>query len=234
MDAVPPGSMSAANLLISAGSWLVNLVFGKSILLRKIGQLSPNVSVHVFTSLLGTPVSVNHSSRGAKQYLYISKFAYITAITDSHDQVLMYSITTRRSDFNPRLVLGPYTTEKIAADLRLGKSVFADLDKLGSSGQVSSGLGNRRMHYVEEYYFGNPGLYQSYAFSLNDAGYVKSSDAHVINSGADSTDDERLKDFRGNSVINTYIITGPHLSLDSVSEDFEVGVDLDQVRMLKR
>jgi hypothetical protein len=39
-----------------------------------------------------------------------------------------------------------------------------------SPGQAAAWLGAHNWHYFEPYYFGNPGYYQNFVFSINDAG----------------------------------------------------------------
>ena len=215
---------------------ITNFVLRKRNTLSKIQQLAAGTTIGYFSERLGSPAFINDYG-DRKRLTYVQPDFYVGAITDAHDLVIMFSVTTRSGRFNPVLGLGPYTTDrKKKIKISLGKTSFADVDILGTSGKVSMGAGARRGFYVEEYYFGNPGLYQNYCLSLIDAGYHNSSNSTGLNFNTpdiDSTTDLRLQEFRKSTVINTYTIVGP-LMTEPIAAGIDFGVDLDQVRVLNR
>jgi len=150
--------------------------------------------------------------------------------------VLAFSITTRNKRFNPTLTLGPYSIDNQLVRIRLGKTRFAELTSLARPSSISSSLGARRFHYYEEYYFGNPGKYQTYVFALNDAGCDPwerwdAWDHPKISDGWTSIDDPEVAAFRRTAAINTYAVIGPHISPENLNA-FVFGPNYDQVRIL--
>ncbi|MFA6408342.1 MAG: ETEC_3214 domain-containing protein [Candidatus Paceibacterota bacterium] len=220
--------------LIFVYKQLEQMIFYKRVWLRKIDQLAASVNINLFFEILGSPVFIN-TSENRKQYVFINDLFYADATADLNGTVLMYTVTTRRSDFNPTLKLA----NAIAA-IKLGIDTFQELDAVAfGSGKVSSGLGNRRAFYFEEYYFGNPGLYQTYLFGINDAGSQKGTEGGSVNGsiynlGATETTDPRIQDFRKAAVINTFGVTAPYNNnLDEIGVNLRLGVDLDQVRTVR-
>lgn len=198
-------------------------------LLKTISKLATTTTIEYFVSLLGSPVFAT-VSQGLKQHIFVDPRFYVEAVADSDGQVLMFSVTIRRKSFNPALVINKGGRPSI--NVKLGVTRFSDLDDLGE-GAVRSGLGAHRVHYQEEYYLGNPGLYQAYAFSLNDAGVVpKEFKENIFNLGAEVTSDPRLQTFRSHTRINTYTIVAPHKNLSDLGDFMRTGADYDQVRLL--
>lgn len=190
-----------------------------SIMLKRLDRLSADTNINYFIDMIGNPVFINNVSdenKKYKEYIFVDKLFYVQAITDIDDKVLVYSITTRDKNFNPKLKLWDVTIE-------LGKTKFSELDSLGYDPvRVVSFLAAHDFHYGEEYYFGNPANYQSYVFSLNESGYwgiayngeedfvAPPHDPWI--DGIIDKENEEIKNFRENSVINTYTITSPLLA----------------------
>jgi hypothetical protein len=220
--------------LILVFNFLETTLFKKAYAKRRLAKLAPSTTINFFNSILGSPTFVNDGGE-TKQYVFVDDLFYVTAVTDLSDKVLAYSVTTRRKDFHPSFTLGPYSITREMVVIKLGKSTFSEINKLGDySGRVSSGLGARRSFYSEEYYFGNPGRYQTYLFCVNDAGFTRMGDPQVLNIGATTTSDPQIQRFRKSTIINTYTITAPHLTSDTLRSKGVswIGPDLDQVRIL--
>ncbi len=214
--------------LLLVYQWINNKVRYKQIWLEKINQLGPSMTIGFFIEILGSPVFIN-TIGSFKEYVFVHDLFYADAIADANGQVIMYSVTTRRPDFNP--VLRVNEAGNPSLHVTLAKTSFANLGL--SSGEIRSGLGNRRAFYVEEYYLGNPGLYQTYGFSINDAGSpTEYGDAQLLNSGITSTADPRIQDFRKESIINTYTIAAPFSMSMSEIAPMRLGVDQDQIRTM--
>lgn len=207
-------------------------LFRKRIWLRKISRLAPGTTLAFFTANLGTPVFV-WTEGETKRYVFVDRLFYIEAVTDSDNTVLMYAVTTRSKHFNPKLTLGPYSSDKSTVRVQLGKTTFTEIDALEHEGTVISGMGARRIFYAEQFYFGNPGLYQQYAVGCNDAGFMRRDESitfGVLNENAGNTRDPRLQSFRKAMLINTYAVGAPHFDMNSIIG--RLGADYDQVRVL--
>jgi len=213
--------------LLLVYQWLKNKIHYKEIWLEKIGELGPSMIINFFIETLGSPVFINTIGK-FKQYVFVHDLFYADAIANADGQVVMYSITTRSINFNPILKVNEGGNPSL--NVILGKTTFADLGL--SSGKVRSGLGNRRAFYVEEYYLGNPGLYQTYGFSVNDAGdpwHVEVDTPQLLNAGITDTDDPRLQVLRKKSIINTYTIAA--FPTGEIAP-MRLGVDQDQIRTM--
>ena len=219
-------------------------------LIKNLQLLSAGVNINYLKTIFGQPCFVNKKEQRI-EYIFVNKYYYLQAITNTDDKVLATSITTREPNFNPLISLGPYTTDRKTFNVELGKTTFFELEKngFGKPTSVSGGIGNRRFFYGEEYYFGNPGNYQYYYFSLNDAGYIKYSEGDdwslplIDEQGKVKLENPKTENFRKNQIINTFTITDPLVNTNDVcfsgfAEDnsekcFYLGPDLDQVRILK-
>ena len=197
--------------------------------------------INYFEGLLGNPVFVNYSEyNGFKEFIFVNEFFYTQAITNDSGRVLAYSITTRKEDFNPEIELGPYTTENKIIKVKLGKTKFYEIDgvSFGDPESIDSRLGVHDWFYSEEHYFGNPGNYQSYFFSVNQAGYGNEFYPPAIKDQRDNTvKNPEIIDFRKNAIINTYTITVPMVNSKTLglsnNENYLLGPDYNQVRVLR-
>lgn len=210
----------------------------KSMLMEEIASLAASVHIGYFTERLGSPVFVNTSDAGAKEYVFVNKYFYVQAITDTEGQVQRYAVTTRDKEFNPSFKL--FDGQEIV----LGKSHFSDIE----CGKITSLWGAHDFHYDEEFYFGNPGNYQSFFFALNESGYpgIEHEDDDnfafpiEIESTKPSCDDGAVQKFRKKAIINTYAVTAPYVGFSEESDEeatslgFGIGPNYNQVRILPR
>lgn len=170
--------------------------------------------------------SESHRTRQV-EYIFVDESFFVQAITTSEGEVIAYSVTTRTRHFNPKLVLRSF-----GVTVQLGRTRFAQLNALRNPVRLISAVGARRFHYGEIYYLGNPGKYQTFVFSLNDAGYlsIPHTGIHFLMERPDF-DDARLKAFRNDAVINTYTVTAPNVGVEDLGP-IRFGANLDQVRTL--
>ncbi len=204
----------------------------KRVLRRQILQLSAGVNIAHFQAVLG-PQMFARTISARREHVFVNKYSYIQAITDLDGSVTAFSVTTRKSNFNPILVLGPFSITGEVLQIRLGKTKFAEIESFAKPGGIVSSLGARRIHYYEDYYFGNPGNYQTFIFGINDAGYLDHGHPPTPYQPALSVKDAEVKEFRERSVINTYTITAPLLSAKDAGGGFWFGPDYDQVRIVE-
>ncbi|MFI7896528.1 ETEC_3214 domain-containing protein [Streptomyces sp. CACIS-1.16CA] len=145
---------------------------------------------------------------------------YLVTWCNEHDEVLMYSLTTRSRLFRPRVSVGPHR-------ITLGKTSLAALPEPGSGPWHE--LGARRFSYAEEHYFGNPGGYLSWAVGTSDAG---SPLAPPIGCQGDSWAADDVAAYRRTARINSVLVVGPAIDLEGVLPR-GIAPDLDTVRLLE-
>jgi hypothetical protein len=180
--------------------------------------------------------------RAFLESIYIDRDFYVQAFSDVDGAVVAFSVTTRSRRFRPALRSpGSYHTglgriERLLRlsegepifEIKLGKSRFTSL---GEPQKAAAWVGARRMSYYEAYWLGNPGHYQWYVFSINDAGAI-AWDAPLIGtilgqdgpwefewgfSGEEESNWEKVpgwREFRRKARPSTYTIIGPTLSID--------------------
>ena len=111
--------------------------------------------------------------------VWIDRDYYVQAYANMDESVLSYSVTTRAPRFRPALrhPSGGFAGERRYLRLlglrrprpfTLTKTRFGALSEL--PGRAESWVGFHNWHYYEAYWGGNPGLYQWFVFSINDAG----------------------------------------------------------------
>jgi hypothetical protein len=169
---------------------------------ERLSRLGTGVTLEFFTSVLGGPPAVKRQvtsnvpelidgtdkfQRVPKDFwecFYIDRNYYVQVISDEHETVFSFSITTRRKRFNPVFHGTPYPSwwERVQMRVRsraryeplfkvkLGKTHFAEIQAWGPPKKVSSWLAARIATYSEIRYFGNPGYYQTYVFTASTAG----------------------------------------------------------------
>lgn len=179
---------------------------------------------------------------------------YVQAVANDDETVLAFSVTTRKPRFNPRFQspagyferrspvvrgwsVGKFTRE---FDLRLGHTTFAQA--IEYPGDVKSYVGAHNWGYSETHWGANPGLYQHFVLSVNDAGAkAAGEEVQLLYPGGPGDEFEwngdppyeevpHLVAFRKAATINTFSIIGPDLQ----PQDYPVafGPRQDQVRVI--
>ncbi len=188
-----------------------------------------------------TDTEITISDLVVKEYIFGNQYFYLQVLTDASGRVLAYGVTTRKADFNPSFKIlehgkvPPKNLEKAISlpfNITLGKTHFSDFPY--SPENIFAYLGARRLYYHEEYYFGNPGEYQSYFIGVNDSGFVNINDDSLdfFNKDEINTDDKSVANFRKSSTINTFLVTFPMGGFESALRKYLIGPDLDQVRVI--
>ncbi len=183
--------------------------------------------------------------QNVKEYIFGTNFYYVQVLADHLNKVLAYGVTTRDKDFNPSFTIleGLYYISKDnildrskdksgAKTIILGKTKFSDL---GVPVDTFARLGAHDFYYHEEYYYGNPGNYQSYFFSANESGYlnVDNSNLSFFNSKNINTENQEVSEFRNNSIVNTIYFTAPGEGFDNLMlRKFLIGPDYYQIRVV--
>jgi len=204
--------------------------------LDDVKKLSAGTNIDYIKRIVGNPVFVHKignkkNDEKLKEYIFVNDMFYTQVITDDTDTVLMYSVTTRNIGFNP--TFEEWDGEKYVS-ITLGKSHFVDFQNIPD--KVNVYCGARRVNYSEEHYFGNPGKYQTYILSENDAGVFSEESANpcdIQDPASDNIDpnNEKVTKFRREGLVNTFSVTSPLY----VNEDefvFNYGPNLDEVRVL--
>jgi hypothetical protein len=165
--------------------------------LRRLGTYA---QLTFFSSVLGEPPAQRRRVFGQRttfdengqrvvgprifvEALWVDPAFYVQAIADEDETIHAYSVTARTKRFRPafrppgataipltgirRLLLRREYRIKPNREIVLGKTRFADLD---NPLNASSWVGAHNAHYFETHYFGNPGYYQHFIYSVNDAG----------------------------------------------------------------
>jgi len=190
------GAIAVAGLL--RGLWRKTLGRRRDRYAR-LRRLGTNAQLAYFTSVLGEPPAMRRTfeseisrfdeygrwvpdSKTFIEVVYIDRDFYVQALTDVDETVHAYSVTTRSKHFRPsfrppggfaverHLVLrrlGLHYRYERNRGIKLGKTRFAELM---TPNQAASWVGAHNAHYFEAVYLGNPGLYQTFVYSINDAG----------------------------------------------------------------
>lgn len=245
-------------ITITQGFSIIKEQYSQSIgykrkMIKNLSLLSADVNIGYFINILGNPVFINNyeiadlikgefKDTNLSEYVFVHEYYFVQALTDDNDRIVAYSVTTRKGNFNPKLELGPFTRgEKKPLIIELGKTKFKELS--GDSQNVVSFLGIHNFYYHEAYYFGNPGNYQAYVFTLNEAGYAGLEEElnpytflppdKNITENLQTTDPD-IQKFRDNAVINTYTVTSPGELFGNELTSYRFGPKYHQVRILPR
>lgn len=198
-------------------------------LARSLHQLGGGTTLRWVEDRLGTPAFVREFPvlPGVRELMYHSRHAWIQVLADERDAVVRFSITVTDPRF--RLQVRDLTGGQLTATL--GRSTFAATETQAGPQGVSLMIGANRYEYAEAYWFGNPGGYQWYVLSHNDASAVGTIDWSVGGHGSTSfqtgmlesadavplgsvPQPDELARFRSGTTINTLTILGPSWSAD--------------------
>jgi hypothetical protein len=207
--------------------WYHSTLGRKRALAKSLNRLSAGVSIGYFQNILG-PAAFERTVNSLFEHVFVNPLFYVQAISKERT-VVSFSVTTRRRWFNPALKLGPYSLTGEVVSVRLGKTRFAEMDSFAKPKEIGCSVGRRRFEYHEEFYFGNPGNYQEFVLSVNDAGFRHH--PFISSLAPLSLDDPAVESFRREAVINTYTITAPLVSANDL-KGISRGPSYDQVRVL--
>lgn len=233
--------------------WYRRSIGSRRDLARRLNQLAAGVTTRYVEERFGAPAFVRKSGvlLGAKlgmtlvEQVYRTKHAWLQVLSDPHGAVVRFSITVTDPQF--RFQVGVLTGGQLQA--RLGHSRFSQVGSQLDPDGHSLWIGARRRGYSESYWFGNPGNYQRYVLSHNDAGTGEFSFA-VEQQGIGWHQDGFLKfdpapreglpefdpaaqyamEFRAMTTVNTLTVLGPHRDVAGLDEPH--GLDGDYVRVL--
>lgn len=185
-------------------------------------SLASGVTSDYFRERLGAP-ALERSHGGLRRLTWVFPLTYIHAVVDD-GTVQAFAVTIRARFFWPRLGSGLGSAPPV---VRLGRSSFADISD--EPGEIAGIWGARRFGYSEQFYFGNPGMYRTFAYGWNDAGVY--SDAYELAHSA-ATGTRPPEGSRRGSRPNTYAVSAPHVALREMMDSQSPGVDLDEVRVV--
>jgi hypothetical protein len=235
-------------------------------------RLGPQTQLSFFTSVLGEPPAIRHRVQGKTteyvgddlepvdvptdywECIWIDNDYYVQAVADKDETVLAFSVSTRNKKFNPRFrspagyfeprspVVRGWAIGTFAPsfNVRLGKTTLDQA--IEYPGDIYAWLGAHNWGYQEIHWGANPGLYQHFVLSINDAGFDPWSTVQTLfppeefggefRWTGDPPYEEvtRLAEFRRTARANTFTVIGPALS----PEDYPVayGPRLNEVRVV--
>jgi len=208
----------------------------KSPLYRKLGSLSTDMHIGHFIDVLGKPVFRNAAPYHFEE-VFVNDLFYVQALVDPNGNVMVYSVTTRDKRFNPEFDIGLTAAKGKKFPLRLGRTKFGDLPAQPYHVLMNGEAG--RFFFGEYYSMANLGDYQTFVFSVNDAGLIKVGNSSNLLANFyghfdpySLTMSEELKKFRNDTVINTYSVISANVDLRGIWIPF--GPDFEQVKVISK
>jgi hypothetical protein len=187
---------------------------------------------------------------GQRELVYRAKHAWIQVLVDEHEAVVRFSVTVTDPRF--RFQISDLTLGKLTA--KLGRTSFSGTHSQIEQQGRSLRIGAHNFEYAEAYWFGNPGNYQWYVVSHNDAGtgdfdftvggrgQFPFQDGILKSENMDCPEfdfqSEEAAQFRAKTTINTLTVLGPWRTDFQAGESVWTslaeprGPDSNQVRVL--
>jgi hypothetical protein len=173
----------ALGLCRGAMAWYRRTIGSRRILTARLNQLAAGVTTRWVEERLGPPafvgdfqlppqdavISAPDEPSVLRELIYRTKHAWIQILADENDAVARFSFTVTDPRF--RFQIGDLTFYQL--HVRLGHSRFSDVRTWTEPDGRSLNIAARRREYSESYWFGNPGNYQRYVLSHNEAGTGK-------------------------------------------------------------
>lgn len=211
----------------------------KGQLYSKIQKLSTKQSIDYFKNVLGTPNIINKKqvNEEGKIYIFINNYFYIKAITNKENEVISFSVTSRKKDFQPTYtIFSPLIQDNKYSKLftiTLNKTTFYKIEKISDEDSYCNyQWWPKGFSYVEGYYLGGTGDYQSIYIGIDDNGYI----GDYISNNLWSPDIDSIIDcseisdsFRKNKV-NSFMITSDfNQTVLTNHKQIKIGVDSGEV-----
>lgn len=131
---------------------------------NNLSHLAITVQIDYLKKYIGDPVVINYyEGKKEKEYIFIDPDYYVQIITNSYDKVLLFTVTTRKGDFNP-------TFNIRNVRIQLGKTTYYNQGIKPNNCYALAG-NTASSYYYEEYIGDNSTSYQNYSLGYNDAGY---------------------------------------------------------------
>lgn len=144
-------------------------IWRRPALTQAIRSISPQMQMGYYEQLFGAGAFISVQA-SLKSTVWVHPDAYILALSDSDDKVLLFSITVRNRWYRPKLFRGHIISiQGETLQIKLGKTCFAELPD--SPDGIQADVGAHTAHYDEAFWFGNPGHYQYFVYSANLAGH---------------------------------------------------------------
>jgi hypothetical protein len=218
--------LGIAVIIFSFLRWIINKLQEKNRFMKIVYLLDTGTPISYFMNLLGNPVHINNTDIG-QEYIFVNHYFYTQAITDSAGNISLFSITTRRKNFNPVL-----EGKSGSSFVVLGKTNFSKFSEPKRT--IANGDHGGITFYSEAYYFGYDGNYHTYFFSTNPNGYNGNlpeipESFLLINAPKNP---EKIKKFRDKAIINTYTIDG--FSCEKINDNWVFGPRYNQIRVFTK
>lgn len=196
-----------------------NSIDVKSSEYEKLSKLSTRVSIDYFKDILGTPRIVrNNEPVSNKEYVFINKYYYVMATTDKNEIVETFAVTSRDETFKPTFKVPDGYNNMVGSKITLNSDTFSNYHSTLEANNGNnipncySDIWPKGFSYIEGYYLGGSGEYQSFFVGLNDAGNLgtlKKDDFSIEQFEAINQDPSKCKpnDFRENRTFNTYMLS---------------------------
>jgi hypothetical protein len=224
-------------------------------LARRLNQIAAGVTCEYVEARFGPPAFARPFKRSpdlrdlamhVRELTYREKHAWLQTLVDRNNAVLRFSITVTDPKF--KFQIRDLTFGHLTA--KLGHSRFGDLKTWASPEGRNLRIGAHNHEYAEAYYFGNPGNYQHYVVSNNDAtlsefgypiqsrggpgwhqdGILQFDDLPPIGNQEFDPEAPYATSFRADTVINSLTVLGPLGPPELLAEPR--GPDSNQVRVL--
>lgn len=189
---------------------------------KRFNQLAAGVTTRYIEERFGAPAFVGVFAVPAAatmiadpkltEQVYHTKHAWLQIITDKRDVVVRFSITVT----DPRFGFQIRDLTFGLLEARIGHSRFSEIKAISSPEGTSLSIGAHTHEYAESYWFGNPGCYQRFVLSHNDAGTGSFGVPKIIWFAegvlkfGDQTPPEfpERQQFRAQTVVNTLTVLG--------------------------
>ncbi|MDO8565189.1 MAG: hypothetical protein Q7R67_00995 [bacterium] len=222
--------------------WISKKISHKKRLLTTISSLAIGTNIEYFKNLLGNPTFIN-TIENYTENIFINPYFYTQVFTNSDGKVVMYSITTRKDDFNPALSIG-WSSVPSWVPIRLRRFFYKDsvialgkarFSELGEPENIYKRGGEHFAplnYYSEQHYFGRSGSYLNYAFSISDNSAVFNNiPLYFYENVPENT--QELKRFRETNIFNTYTVIGSVEWNEIEKYEIEFGPKEPQLNLLE-
>lgn len=200
----------------------INDVFFQKKAEDNLNVIYTGTSIKYIESIFGPPIKETHSEDNKiSEYIYSFKKFYLQIVFNSDNTVVLYSVTSKSSDFHPNI---PYLNAPLGENFtRYGQDQHF----------LYSGRSSKFYEYAEYHYLGNPGNYRNFYLSYNPSGtdYQELEQLpDIFNDKNSPPKKDQLNSFREKNAPNTFAVGDINGSPDGIELYFGIGIDYYDAR----
>lgn len=239
-------------------SWYDTNIGWRHVEQEKINKISPQQNLRYIESILGQPIISESVNEEYIEHIFKLRGIWVQAVVDKDERVNLLTVTACEGSIKPRLSNTPFTKDIVLGETKMIDAVQSTSAYVDASGEIvihertQSPTASRydisgataASYILDEYYLGNPGRYQtvylgytetcrgSARFDFGISEIARDNVDEINDLSANDLSSQLVNDLRSSQTVNTFVITAPHTTLESMGISYYPGIKYTKIRIL--